>query len=193
MSRFRDTHSAYTMRAFWRDAVRAFGDTSGHCSASRGLQVGLGICYDVRFPELAQIYRRHGCELLVYPGAFNMTTGNRNRTASARAVPCLLSPSVAPATRYRSGQVALGCGPCGHGTPPVVCAHARTSRAQARIASRVCCACARSFVCGVRACASMYVLDPTHATHATRTTHDRPDPTLRVHPSARQGRRIGSF
>jgi hypothetical protein len=116
-----------------------------------------------------------------------------NRTASARAVPCLLAPSVAPATRYRSGQVALGCGPCGHGTPPVVRARARTSRAQARIASRVCCACARALVCGVRACASMYVLYPTHTTHATRTTHDRPDPTLRVHPSARQGRRIGSF
>ena len=39
-------------------------------------KIGVGICYDIRFPDLAQIYaRNHGCQLLVYPGAFNMTTG----------------------------------------------------------------------------------------------------------------------
>uniref|UniRef100_A0AC11APJ0 Nitrilase family member 2 n=1 Tax=Ovis aries TaxID=9940 RepID=A0AC11APJ0_SHEEP len=37
--------------------------------------VGLGICYDIRFSELAQIYAQRGCQLLVYPGAFNLTTG----------------------------------------------------------------------------------------------------------------------
>ncbi|GAB5576385.1 omega-amidase NIT2 isoform X2 [Prionailurus iriomotensis] len=38
-------------------------------------RVGLGICYDIRFAELAQIYAQRGCQLLVYPGAFNLTTG----------------------------------------------------------------------------------------------------------------------
>ncbi|XP_042337233.1 omega-amidase NIT2-like, partial [Plectropomus leopardus] len=38
-------------------------------------KVGVGICYDMRFAELAQLYGRKGCQLLVYPGAFNMTTG----------------------------------------------------------------------------------------------------------------------
>ena len=39
-------------------------------------KIGLGICYDIRFPDLAQIYaRNHGCQLLVYLGAFNMRTG----------------------------------------------------------------------------------------------------------------------
>ncbi|KAG9335122.1 hypothetical protein JZ751_005685 [Albula glossodonta] len=38
-------------------------------------KVGVGICYDMRFAELAQIYTKRGCQLLVYPGAFNMTTG----------------------------------------------------------------------------------------------------------------------
>uniref|UniRef100_A0A3B3VPW6 omega-amidase n=1 Tax=Poecilia latipinna TaxID=48699 RepID=A0A3B3VPW6_9TELE len=38
-------------------------------------RVGVGICYDMRFAELAQLYNRKGCQLLVYPGAFNMTTG----------------------------------------------------------------------------------------------------------------------
>ncbi|KAI0303463.1 carbon-nitrogen hydrolase [Multifurca ochricompacta] len=38
-------------------------------------RVGLGICYDVRFPELAMISARQGCQVLIYPGAFNTTTG----------------------------------------------------------------------------------------------------------------------
>ncbi|KAJ7576831.1 carbon-nitrogen hydrolase [Mycena floridula] len=38
-------------------------------------RIGLGICYDVRFPEMAMIAARQGCHVLVYPGAFNMTTG----------------------------------------------------------------------------------------------------------------------
>ncbi|KAE9389739.1 carbon-nitrogen hydrolase [Gymnopus androsaceus JB14] len=38
-------------------------------------RIGLGICYDIRFPELAMISARQGCHVLIYPGAFNMTTG----------------------------------------------------------------------------------------------------------------------
>mmetsp|Transcript_26022 Transcript_26022/g.26232 ORF Transcript_26022/g.26232 Transcript_26022/m.26232 type:complete len:309 (-) Transcript_26022:179-1105(-) len=37
--------------------------------------IGVGICYDVRFPELAILMRKQGCNLFVYPGAFNMVTG----------------------------------------------------------------------------------------------------------------------
>lgn len=37
--------------------------------------VGVGICYDIRFPELAQCYIQKGCRVLIYPGAFNLTTG----------------------------------------------------------------------------------------------------------------------
>ena len=39
------------------------------------INIGVGICYDIRFPELAMKYRRDGAHILVYPGAFNMTTG----------------------------------------------------------------------------------------------------------------------
>lgn len=39
------------------------------------LKVGMGICYDMRFPELAHLYDQQGCNLILYPGAFNMTTG----------------------------------------------------------------------------------------------------------------------
>lgn len=40
-----------------------------------GVKIGLGICYDMRFGELAKLYRLQGVEILIYPGAFNMTTG----------------------------------------------------------------------------------------------------------------------
>lgn len=38
-------------------------------------KIGIGICYDMRFAEMAQLYAHAGCKLLIYPGAFNMTTG----------------------------------------------------------------------------------------------------------------------
>lgn len=38
-------------------------------------RIGLGICYDIRFPEMAMISARQGCQVLIYPAAFNLTTG----------------------------------------------------------------------------------------------------------------------
>ncbi|EAW06950.1 carbon-nitrogen hydrolase family protein [Aspergillus clavatus NRRL 1] len=38
-------------------------------------KIGLAICYDIRFPESAMIAARKGAFALIYPGAFNMTTG----------------------------------------------------------------------------------------------------------------------
>ncbi|KAK6927241.1 Carbon-nitrogen hydrolase [Dillenia turbinata] len=38
-------------------------------------RIGIGICYDMRFQELAMLYAARGAHLLCYPGAFNMTTG----------------------------------------------------------------------------------------------------------------------
>ncbi|XP_034020817.1 deaminated glutathione amidase [Thalassophryne amazonica] len=38
-------------------------------------QVGLGICYDLRFPELSLALQRHGAEILTYPSAFTVATG----------------------------------------------------------------------------------------------------------------------
>lgn len=48
--------------------------------------VGLAICYDVRFPELAMVAARRGAAfLLLYPGAFNTTTGPLHWELLARA------------------------------------------------------------------------------------------------------------
>ncbi|XP_022163534.1 omega-amidase NIT2-like [Myzus persicae] len=33
-------------------------------------KVGLGICHDMRFSEMAALYQKQGCDLLIYPGAF---------------------------------------------------------------------------------------------------------------------------
>lgn len=38
-------------------------------------KIGIGICYDIRFVELARIMVEEGALVLVYPGAFNQTTG----------------------------------------------------------------------------------------------------------------------
>ncbi|KAI8350425.1 nitrilase [Mortierella sp. GBAus27b] len=38
-------------------------------------KVGLGICYDLRFPELALDLRRQGADILTYPSAFTIKTG----------------------------------------------------------------------------------------------------------------------
>lgn len=38
-------------------------------------RLGVAICYDVRFPELARLMVLQGANILAYPGAFNMTTG----------------------------------------------------------------------------------------------------------------------
>lgn len=38
-------------------------------------RIGIGICHDIRFPELAMVYRERGASLICYPGAFNVSTG----------------------------------------------------------------------------------------------------------------------
>lgn len=40
-----------------------------------GLTLGVGICYDIRFPELSRLMTLAGAELLIFPAAFGMTTG----------------------------------------------------------------------------------------------------------------------
>ncbi|KAH3669900.1 hypothetical protein OGATHE_002712 [Ogataea polymorpha] len=51
-------------------------------------KIGLGICYDIRFPELAMIAARQGAGIMCYPGAFNTVTGPKfwTKFAVARAI-----------------------------------------------------------------------------------------------------------
>ncbi|KAL6107619.1 nit2 [Pungitius sinensis] len=74
-------------------------------------KVGVGICYDMRFAELAQLYSRSGCQLLVYPGAFNMTTGPAHWELLQRARALdnqLYVATASPARDETSSYVAWG-------------------------------------------------------------------------------------
>lgn len=60
---------------FFESETLSAGQTVSHFSSPFG-EIGVGICYDIRFAELAMIMRqKHNCVILIYPGAFNMTTG----------------------------------------------------------------------------------------------------------------------
>lgn len=66
-------------------------------------RAGVGICYDVRFPEMALALRKQGADLLIYPGAFNMTTGPAHwsilacgRAVDTQSFVVLASPARSP-------------------------------------------------------------------------------------------------
>ncbi|XP_004501439.1 omega-amidase, chloroplastic [Cicer arietinum] len=74
-------------------------------------RIGIGICYDIRFPELAMIYAARGAHLLCYPGAFNMTTGPLHWELLQRARATdnqLYVATCSPARDAASGYVAWG-------------------------------------------------------------------------------------
>ena len=66
-----------------------------------GLQVGLAICYDLRFPALAQRLAMAGADLLVYPSAFTAVTGAAHWELLLRA------------TAVQTGCHVLGANQCG--------------------------------------------------------------------------------
>lgn len=74
-------------------------------------KIGIGICYDIRFDELARLYRNQGCDMLIYPGAFNMKTGPlhwellaRGRANDTQSYVATISP----AREASAGYVAWG-------------------------------------------------------------------------------------
>lgn len=68
--------------------VLTAGDTPTVVSLNADVSFGVGICFDIRFPQLALEYVRQGTSFMVYPGAFNMVTGpvHWELLAKARAV-----------------------------------------------------------------------------------------------------------
>lgn len=73
----------------------------------KDFKIGVGICYDIRFEELAKLYRKKGCNLLMYPGAFNMKTGPlhwellaRSRANDNQCYTALISPARDEAASY---------------------------------------------------------------------------------------------
>jgi omega-amidase len=74
-------------------------------------KIGVAICYDMRFPELLRVMTLKGAELVVIPGAFNMTTGPAHweTLVRARAIDNQLYVAAAsPAKNKELSYVAYG-------------------------------------------------------------------------------------
>ena len=86
------------------------------------LKFGLGICYDMRFPELARAMTLQGAQLLIYPGAFGPETGPAHweLTLRARAVDNQVfvlgvSPAPTRGASYQAYGNSLAVDPWGRG------------------------------------------------------------------------------
>ncbi len=74
-------------------------------------KIGVCICYDIRFPEFARKMALEGAQLILVPGAFNMTTGPAHwqLTARARALDNQVYYGLcSPARMLGDGYVAYG-------------------------------------------------------------------------------------
>ncbi|NCC16184.1 MAG: carbon-nitrogen hydrolase family protein [Clostridia bacterium] len=74
-------------------------------------KLGLMICYDIRFPELARLLALHGAKGIIVPAAFNMTTGPAHWELSFRARALdnqVYMAGVAPARDTTASYVAWG-------------------------------------------------------------------------------------
>jgi len=94
---------------FIESAVLSAGDALTLVDLPEYGRVGLAICYDVRFPEPAAIAARRGCFALVYPGAFNLTTGPlhwrllaRSRAVDNQLYVAMCSPARDMAASYHA-------------------------------------------------------------------------------------------
>lgn len=88
----------------------------------RTVKVGLAICYDLRFPELSQIMREDGCGVLIFPAAFNTTTGPlhwelllRARAVDQQCFVVAASPARSPdPSAYQAWGHSMVVSPWGH-------------------------------------------------------------------------------
>jgi predicted amidohydrolase len=83
-------------------------------------KLGVAICYDLRFPELARLMALQGTTVLAYPGAFNLTTGPahweilfRTRALDNQAFVLGCAPARDPAAGYVSYGHSLAVSPWG--------------------------------------------------------------------------------
>ncbi|MDP3058452.1 MAG: carbon-nitrogen hydrolase family protein [bacterium] len=83
-------------------------------------KMGLGICFDIRFSEFSMLLALQGAQAIIFPGAFNMTTGPAHWEMHfrARAVDNqVFTIGVAPARVEGAGYVSYGhslvCDPWG--------------------------------------------------------------------------------
>lgn len=83
-------------------------------------RIGLCICYDFRFPELARLTVDAGAKVLLVTAAFNMTTGPahwellfRSRAVDNQVYTVGVAPARDPDASYRSWGHSIVCSPWG--------------------------------------------------------------------------------
>ncbi len=83
-------------------------------------KIGIGICYDIRFPELSRLMALEGAEILIFPGAFNLTTGPahwemlfRTRALDNQVFTIGVSPALDEFSAYNSYGHSILCNPWG--------------------------------------------------------------------------------
>lgn len=83
-------------------------------------RVGICICFDIRFPELARLYALAGVQLLLVPAAFNMTTGPahwelllRARALDNQMFVAACAPARDESAEYVSYAHSMVCSPWG--------------------------------------------------------------------------------
>lgn len=85
-----------------------------------GIPIGIGICYDVRFIEMARAMTDAGAAVLVYPGAFGPVTGPahwellmRSRAVDNQVFVVAVSPSATLGASYQAYGHSLAVDPWG--------------------------------------------------------------------------------
>ena len=83
-------------------------------------KIGIGICYDLRFPELARLYQQIGVVMIVYPGAFTFRNGKahwklhlRSRAVDNQVFVAGVAPALDVTFSYHSWAHSLIASPCG--------------------------------------------------------------------------------
>ena len=86
----------------------------------QGLGIGIVICYDIRFPELARLLALQGAQILLVPASFNMITGPahwellmRARAVDNQLFVVAASPAYNPGANYKSWGHSLVADPWG--------------------------------------------------------------------------------
>ena len=79
------------------------------CAATPLGKIGILICYDIRFPEMARKLALMGAEVLLVPAAFNTVTGPahwhvmfRARAIENQVFIAAASPALTPDAQYRA-------------------------------------------------------------------------------------------
>ena len=83
-------------------------------------KIGLCVCFDLRFPELSRLMALKGAQMLVVPGAFNMTTGPahwellfRQRAVDNQLFTIGVAPARNESSVYVSYANSIVCSPWG--------------------------------------------------------------------------------